>query len=60
MSERTYDVNKSFYSYGQTIDPLGSLQVNESFYHQGNDSDSLKNAYQQYSWLLGSPIKKSL
>lgn len=60
MSQRTYNVNKSFYSYGQTIDPLGSLQVNESFYHQGNPLSSQKEMYNEYSWLWGGTKKKSL
>ena len=60
MSERTYESNKSFYSYGQSIDPLGSLQMNDSFYHQGNPMNNTKEIYQEYSWLIGVPIKKSL
>jgi hypothetical protein len=53
LSERTYEVNKSFYSYGQTIDPLGALQTNDSLYHAGNPMNNNKEMYKEYSWLFG-------
>jgi len=52
MSERTYEVNKSHYSYGQTMDPLGAMQMNDSFYHKDNPMNTSKEMYQEYSWLF--------
>jgi hypothetical protein len=52
MSERTYEVNKSFYSYGQSMDPLGALQMNDGLYHSNNPMNSNKEMYKEYSWLF--------
>jgi len=53
MSERTYEANKSFYSYGTSLDPVGALQTDPSFYHQNNPLNQPKTNYQEYSWLFG-------
>jgi hypothetical protein len=53
MSERTYEVNKTFYSYGTAFDPVGSLQTDPSLYHKDNPSNLPKEMYSQYSWLFG-------
>jgi sRNA-binding regulator protein Hfq len=53
LSERTYEVNKSFYSYGQTMDPLGALQTNDSLFHANNPMNNTKEMYKEYSWLFG-------
>jgi len=54
LSERTYETHKSFYSYGQTMDPLGALQTNDSgLYHKDNPMNHNKEVYKQYSWLFG-------
>lgn len=53
MSERTYESNKTFYSYGTTLDPIGSMQTDPSFYHQNNPMNNPKTAYGEYSWLFG-------
>jgi len=53
MSERSYEVNKSFYSYGSTLDPIGSIQMDPSFYHSQNPMSTNKNSYSEYSWLFG-------
>jgi hypothetical protein len=53
MTERSYEVNKSFYSYGTSFDPIGSLQTDGSLYHKDNPSSLPKEAYSQYSWLFG-------
>lgn len=55
MSERSYEVNKSFYSYGSTLDPIGSIQMDPSFYHSQNPMSTNKNSYSEYSWLFGKP-----
>ena len=53
MSERTYEVNKSFYSYGSSFDPIGSLQTDPTLYHKDNPSKLPKEMYSEYSWLFG-------
>jgi len=58
MSERTYEPNKTFYSYGTSLDPIGSIQTDPSFFHQNNPMNNSKSAYQEYSWLFGK--KKNL
>jgi len=52
MSERTYESSKTFYSYGSSLDPIGSMQMDPSFYHQNNPMNNSKSAYEQYSWLF--------
>jgi hypothetical protein len=52
MSERTYEVNKSHYAYGQTMDPLGAMQMNDGFYHKDNPMNTSKEMYKEYSWLF--------
>jgi hypothetical protein len=49
VSERTYEPNKSFYSYGVSFDPIGSLQMNGI--NQLDGSNKLDD-YKQYSWLI--------
>jgi hypothetical protein len=53
MSERTYESSKTFYSYGTTLDPIGSMATDNNIYHQDNTSKIPKVAYQEYSWLFG-------
>ena len=53
MSERTYEASKTFYSYGTTLDPIGSMATDNNIYHQDNTSKIPKTAYQEYSWLFG-------
>jgi hypothetical protein len=55
MSERSYEVNKSFYSYGGTLDPIGSIQVDPSLFHSQNPMSTPKQSYSEYSWLFGKP-----
>jgi len=52
MSERTYEPSKTFYSYGTSLDPIGSMQTDPSFFHQNNPMNTSKSAYQEYSWLF--------
>jgi len=49
LSERTYESNKSFYSYGTTFDPVGSM----SFGGSSQQNTPSKNSYNEYSWLFG-------
>lgn len=53
MSERSYEVNKTFYSYGTSFDPIGSIQIDPSLYHSQNPMSIPKNVYSEYSWLFG-------
>ena len=53
MSERTYEPNKSHYSYGSTLDPIGAMQTDPSFFHQNNPMNNPKTSYSEYSWLFG-------
>jgi hypothetical protein len=53
MSERTYESNKTFYSYGTSLDPIGSMQVDPSIYHRDNPMQVPKSMYQEHSWLFG-------
>ena len=54
MSERTYEPNKSFYSYGTAFDQIGSMNMdNQNIYHQKNSMNTNKQAYQDYMWLFG-------
>ena len=56
-SEKTYDTNKAFYSYGSVLDAVGSMatQPNEVTFHDYNPMDVPKNAYREYGWLFGKP-----
>jgi hypothetical protein len=59
LSERTYEPNKSLYSYGKAFDPLGAINKTnggipvENPLFQNDDIRQRKNQYQQYSWLFG-------
>jgi hypothetical protein len=52
LSERTYETNKSFYSYGTTLDPIGSMQTNGDIYHKNNPMKVPKDSYKEFSWLF--------
>jgi hypothetical protein len=56
-SERTYEANKTFYSYGTSLDPIGSMAIDNSFFHQGNPMNVGKDTYSEYSWLFGGKRK---
>lgn len=53
MSERSYDPNKSFYSYGSTFDQINGMSMNESSFNQNVS----KEIYKEYSWLFGKNKK---
>jgi len=63
LSERTYEPNKSFYSYGQAFDPMGTMAIdggplegNPLF--QNDQVQTLKRQYEEYSWLIPHPKKR--
>jgi len=52
ITERTYEPNKSFYSYGTAFDQIGSMSSdNNSMLTRDNIAS--KEHYKQYSWLFG-------
>jgi len=52
LSERTYEPNKSFYSYGTAFDQVGSMSSDgQSIMPQ--QQNATKEQYAQYSWLFG-------
>jgi hypothetical protein len=51
ISERTYEPNKSFYSYGTAFDQIGSMGMDINGLPQINSSAS-KEQYKEYSWLF--------
>jgi hypothetical protein len=54
MSERTYEPEKSFYSYGTALDQIGGMAMdNNNLYHRDNPMNSSKGAYEEYKWLFG-------
>jgi hypothetical protein len=54
MSERSYETNKSFYSYGTAFDQIGSMGTNNNnLYYQDNSMNVSKQTYQENSWLFG-------
>jgi hypothetical protein len=52
LSERTYEPNKSFYSYGSSFDQIGSMGIDNPSYRQNNMTNAPKEAYSEYSWLF--------
>jgi hypothetical protein len=56
MTERTYEPNKSFYSYGTAFDQIGSMNMdNQNLYHQNNSMNVSKDVYRENMWLFGKP-----
>lgn len=52
VSERTYDPKQTFYSYGQSLDPVGAMTIDGNSVYIQNEHFSNKNAYKEYSWLF--------
>jgi len=55
LSERTYEPQKSFYSYGQAFDQIGSMGVDNSMYGSNRSQQVSSEHYKEYSWLFGKP-----
>ena len=55
MSERTYEVNKSHYSYGTAFDQIGSMGIDGMGHniHQNGQMNVNKETYREHSWLFG-------
>jgi hypothetical protein len=57
-SERTYEANKTFYSYGTSLDPIGSMAMDggvNNIFHQNNDTRLPQESYKEFGWLFGRP-----
>jgi len=54
LSERSYDPQKSFYSYGTTFDSIGLMTTDQGLFHQDNPMTVPKEMYREYSWLFGN------
>ena len=52
ITERTYEPNKSFYSYGTAFDQIGSMSSDNNPMLT-RDNIASKEHYKQYSWLFG-------
>jgi hypothetical protein len=55
LSERTYEPQKSFYSYGQAFDQIGSMGMDNSMYGSNRSQQVSSEHYKEYSWLFGKP-----
>lgn len=53
LSERTYEPNKSFYSYGTAFDQIGSMTSSGELINSPYQNNATKEHYKQYSWLFG-------
>jgi hypothetical protein len=56
MSERTYEADTTHYSYGGTLDQIGSMSIDGSANNMFGSTPS-KSQYNQYSWLFGTNKK---
>jgi hypothetical protein len=57
MSERTYESNRGFYSYGSSFDSVGSMSMDgnqNSGYRNTPNNNASKQMYQEYGWLFGA------
>jgi len=52
LSERTYEPNKSFYSYGTAFDQIGSMSMDNDPNIPKHNNNATKEHYAQYSWLF--------
>jgi hypothetical protein len=59
MAERTYEPQKSFYSYGGSFDQISSMGMDgsNSMYGANTNQQVGKEAYAEYSWLFGGRRK---
>jgi hypothetical protein len=57
VSERTYEPNRSFYSYGTVFDQIGSMSMDPNNPYMSQQYNVSKEQYNQYSWLFGKKRK---
>ena len=56
LSERTYEPNKSFYSYGTVFDQISSMGMDGMPMRMNPGQMTVqKEAYKEYNWLFGKP-----
>jgi hypothetical protein len=56
LSERTYEPQKTFYSYGTSLDHVGSMQMNnQGIYYPDQNTKVSKEMYRDYGWLFNKP-----
>jgi hypothetical protein len=56
LSERTYEPQKTFYSYGTSLDHVGSMQMNnKGIYYPDQNTKVSKEMYKDYGWLFNKP-----
>jgi hypothetical protein len=59
MAERTYEPQKSFYSYGGSFDQISSMGMDgsNSMYGGNSNQQAGREAYMEYSWLFNGRRK---
>jgi len=62
LSEKTYEPNKSFYSYGQAFDPMGTMTmdgrpIDGNPLFENDIVQTQKQQYKEYSWLFAGMNK---
>jgi len=57
LTERSYETEKTFYSYGAALDAIGAMssQPHEQIFHEQNPSNVGRESYREYAWLFGKP-----
>jgi hypothetical protein len=53
LSERTYEPNKSFYSYGTVFDQISNMSIDSGGVRKPLNNTLTKDSYREYSWLFG-------
>jgi hypothetical protein len=53
LSERTYEPEKTLYSYGTSFDQIGAMGIDTSaIFHRDNPTNAPRDSYREYSWLF--------
>ena len=53
LSERTYEPEKTLYSYGTSFDQIGAMGIDtNTLFHRDNPTNAPRDAYREYSWLF--------
>jgi hypothetical protein len=57
LSERTYDPQKSFYSFGGSFDQIGAIYAGNNPM-QPQQPNAIKEQYKEYSWLFSKTLRR--